>query len=100
MKKPINIYEGLFLVLFLHKLEHPAFSTWLVFLPFILDWLHTAVARMLEFYKIPDKYRFFVWKLAHRRDLKKAAGKAKDIMKAAKPGNPGQFYDQQKVGKS
>lgn len=101
MKKPLNIYEALFLVFLYQKINHPEFLNWpLVYSPLFLEGLHTIGGAILKQYGIDDRIRFFLWKIVMKRDLKKAAGKAKDIMKSAKPGNPGQFYDQQKVGKS
>lgn len=100
MKRGINFYEALFLVLLICKATETRLfghvpSLFVVFSPFLLAAVYDIIERWLKVKNIPNRIAFYFWKLFVNRKANKARKTAVKEMDSylKKSANPGQVYD-------
>jgi hypothetical protein len=101
MKKPVNIWELLFLLAFIMKGTNTKFfgavpSLFVVVLPLIISEGLFVLASIEKINNWRDKIRYRLWKFRFDPTARKIIKQAEKDMRT---GNPGQFVDASKTGK-
>lgn len=103
MKRQFNIFDGLFLLTFFAKALHLTMFghgvTWFaVFVPYLVEGLLVIAREVLTRLSVPEKLRFWLWKLWLRMATRKI--KAEAMRNVKQSANPGTFNNPADFGKS